>query len=138
MKRILLYSFSMLFLLVWLYNLFRAHEASFWETTVGKILSSRVESDGDGYWFPMISFEYHVRGVRYVSTRIYPGNFRIGVLATRFISNFVEDSVVAVYYDPLRPSDAVLVKRLPWLLHLSMLVVVVFCSLAAYFNWFSR
>ena len=138
MTKILLYCFSFLSLLVWLYNLFRAHEAFFWDATVGKILSSRVESDGDGYWFPMISFEYHVRGVRYVSTQIYPGNFRIGVMATKFIANFSEGSVVSVYYDALHPSEAVLLRKLPWVFHLSVLMVVVVCALAGYLNWFSR
>ena len=110
----------------------RALATRSWTRTLGNVVDNRIvetqTSDelGGVEWRyqPQVWYEYSVGGETFTSTRIYVGEndvvgFRYSRHAAKRLSRYPPGSPVTVYYDPHRPSRAVLepgIDRRLWLL----------------------
>jgi hypothetical protein len=85
-----------------------------WPTAAGLVLSSQVEEDydsEDGYtYYPQVAYQYTVDGQAYESERVF---FGLGSApeedAYEIVARFPAGSAAAVYYNPDKPQQAVLV-----------------------------
>jgi hypothetical protein len=92
----------------------RADAASEWPTTIGTVVSVRVDELEYGtstYWFPRVGYQYTVSGRTLLSTQLTPGQqpyWRDRVEAERFLERYVNRTGVVVYYNSDNASEAVL------------------------------
>jgi hypothetical protein len=91
-----------------------------WPQTSGRVLRSYVSVDtgmegGEGNT-PRVEYQYAVQGNTYQGTRIRFGQTGTwtGAQAERVIAPFSPDSTIAVFFDPQKPPDAVLVAGISW------------------------
>jgi uncharacterized membrane protein len=110
-----------------------------WPATAGTVLSASVElrrsrSGRSGYsmsHYPVVVYDYEVRGQRYQSSRI--GFSEIGTgwagPAQQKIARYPAGGTVQVYYNPLNPADAVLERSAPGNPFLWIIVIVLAASL---------
>jgi hypothetical protein len=95
----------------------RADAASDWPTTVGTIVSVQVDEleYGTGtHWFPRVAYQYTVHGRTMIDTQLTSGqqpHWRDRAEAQHFLERYVTRARVVVYYNPERPSEAVLEPR---------------------------
>lgn len=114
-----------------LWTLRRQHLSKRWSTTTGEVLESNLEEDSDG-WCPHVRYEYTVERKRYVSERLYfySVNGSTKRDANKHLSPYAVGKTVTIYYDPVKPEEAVLNKHIPlwqhffWLFFASFLLVV--------------
>ena len=94
-----------------------------WPTTKGQILKSEVNTDHDygpeGHgittYDPVIKFHYKAFGQDYESDRISFGFKRSYIDrsdAEQVIQKYPKDAAVTVYYDPDKPAEAVLERKI--------------------------
>ena len=111
-----------------LFNLLKSFESKKWKETTGKIISSQVVKDIRGNtknppnnYRSAINYEYLVDSIPHLSTRYcISDQFFLGI----YLSNQNEaqarsdaypvGSQVTVYYNPLRPSESVLISGIVW------------------------
>lgn len=90
-----------------------ARRCQAWPTTTGRVVSTRVEQvsdDGKMKYYPVIRYSYAVNDVTFESERYKFGSTRRSKRAAeQLCGSFATGSDVKVYYDPARPSEAVLV-----------------------------
>jgi Protein of unknown function (DUF3592) len=100
----------------------RVNESKRWPTAKGNIRDSRIEkhtgSDSDGYVL-VVLYTYIVKGREYKSDcpyfYDYQTNSRRG--AEKDLLMYPVGKMVTVYYNPRKPSDAVLNRNIPiWLI----------------------
>jgi len=94
-------------------------KSSSWSSVPGKITSSRIEKRSNFDWHdnrrytryvPVIQYSYSIDGTTYHAERIGNGIY-IGItrnFVTPWTERFPRGATVAVYYNPVDPSDAVL------------------------------
>ena len=111
-----------------LYCIWRSYSALRWKVTEGRIVWSDVEEecDNDGCTLkPVVRYEYQVRGRDYLSERFafgfMPSSFSF--LAVGISNKFRINDKVPVFYNPVRPKDAVLIRGIK-LFHLVNLLVL--------------
>ncbi|MBI3241398.1 MAG: DUF3592 domain-containing protein [Chloroflexi bacterium] len=110
-----------------------------WPTTTGTVLSSSVElrrsrSGRSGYslsHYPVVVYDYEVRGQRYQGNRI--GFSEIGTgwagPAQQKIAGYPVGGAVRVFYNPQNPAEAVLEQSAPGNPFLWIIVIVLAASL---------
>jgi hypothetical protein len=110
-----------------------------WPTAAGTVLSASVElrrsrSGQSGYslsHYPVVVYDYEVRGQRYQGNRI--GFSEIGTgwagPAQQQITRYPAGGAVQVYYNPQNPADAVLERSAPGNPFLWIIVIVLAASL---------
>lgn len=110
-----------------------------WPTTAGTVLSASVElrrsrSGRSGYshsHYPVVVYDYEVRGQRYQGNRI--GFSEIGTgwagPAQQKIASYPVGGAVQVYYNPQNPMEAVLERSAPGNPFLWMIVIILAASL---------
>jgi hypothetical protein len=96
-----------------------------WPTVEGVIVSSEVSSTGlDEYFCTDIRYQYVVNGIEYVSTRVEVQdvctNSRNTARST--VSRYPSGKIVELYYNPTKPTFAVLVPGLP--AHNSIVILI--------------
>ena len=86
-----------------------------WQSTTGTIMMSSVQSSysgGSHSTYPVVVYQYEVRGQRYQSQRIKAGeqflNVRISGQAEATVQKYPIGSTVTVYYNPSNPAESVL------------------------------
>lgn len=86
-----------------------------WQNTTGTIMMSSVQSSyssGSHSTYPVVVYQYEVRGQRYQSQRIKAGeqflNVRISGQAEGTVQKYPIGSTVTVYYNPSNPAESVL------------------------------
>ncbi|MEA5479118.1 DUF3592 domain-containing protein [Pseudanabaena galeata UHCC 0370] len=102
-----------------------------WSTTTGEILASNIEEDSDG-WYPHVRYEYTVERKRYASERLYfyAVNGSTKRDANKHLSSYPVGKTITIYYNPMKPEEAVLDRNVPlwrhffWLFFASFLLVV--------------
>lgn len=105
---------------------------STWPTTMGTVTNSFVEqrSDSEGTTsYPVVQYSYQVGGQSYQSSKRAPGMEVGGTGARSVVARYPVGAQVMVFYDPQKPSDAVLERSAPaqWLM---WLILVIFdCTL---------
>lgn len=88
-----------------------------WPTTSGTVLSSRVsvsKSDNGTSYSPDISYSYEVNGFTYTADKVtfLSTGGRDG--AESIVARYPVNAAIDVYYNPLRPSKAVLIPGMDW------------------------
>ncbi|TYQ25933.1 DUF3592 domain-containing protein [Pseudanabaena sp. UWO311] len=111
------------FYLLW--TLRQQHMSKHWYTTTGEILESNIEEDSDG-WYPHVRYEYTVQRKRYASERLYfyAVNGSTKRDAMKHLSPYAVGKTVTIYYDPVKPEEAVLNRHVPLWRHFFLL----FCA----------
>ncbi|MGB8980394.1 MAG: DUF3592 domain-containing protein [Anaerolineales bacterium] len=99
-------------------NLARVRDSAGWPTSQGTVVESRVREstsqDQDGFtstsYFPEVRYLYHVLGSEYEGNMITFGSQSGGAQnkVVEVINRYPTGSTVTVYYDPEKPSMAVL------------------------------
>ena len=96
-----------------LYELGRGLASRHWVSTAGEVLSSRIEEssgyEGDTVFRPVIEYRYQVDGQHYEGDRLCFGSESVSA-----VERYSPGSTVAVYYDPVRPGNAVLEPGPRW------------------------
>lgn len=109
--------------LIYMYfrNLARVRASEGWPTSQGTILKSWIResttTDDDGstssHYYPEVRYVYQVMGVEYQGDKLTFGPKSGGAQskAARIVSNYPKGVNVTVYYDPAKPSNAVLERN---------------------------
>ena len=102
-------------------NLARVRASEGWPASQGTILESWVResttTDDDGstssHYYPEVRYAYQVMGVEYQGDKLTFGPKSGGAQskAARIVSNYPKGVTVTVYYDPQKPSNAVLERN---------------------------
>lgn len=106
---------------------------STWPSTMGTVINSfleaRSDSEGGTTNYPVVQYTYQVGGQTYQSSKRAPGMEVGGTGAGSVVARYPAGAQVMVFYDPQKPSDAVLERKAPaqWLMWL--LLVVFDCAL---------
>ncbi|MDM7948111.1 DUF3592 domain-containing protein [Hydrogenophaga sp.] len=95
-------------------SLIRQHSSKRWPTTIGEILESNIEEDSDG-WAPHVRYAYAVERKHYTNDRLYfhLSNGSTERDARKHLSPYPVGKRVTVYYNPRKPEEAVLDRRMP-------------------------
>ena len=111
-----------------------------WSTTMGSVSNSYLQrrrtSKGGSVNYPVVQYSYQVGGQTYQGTRIAPGMEVGGSGAGKVIARYPIGAQVMVFYDPQKPSDAVLERKAQaqWVLWLVLAVTdLMLCGMAAAF-----
>ena len=77
-----------------------------WASVPGQVLFSGMITDGSepDKLYPSVTFNYSVNGQTFQSSRV---NFN-GVKSKKWLTKYPKGSRVAVFFDPAKPSEAVL------------------------------
>ena len=123
---------NVVFLAILFFMRRRMAVVSQWPSTMGTVVNSYLErrSSSDGSTnYPVVQYSYQVGGQMYQSSKLAPGPEVGGTGAGKVVARYPAGAQVMVFYDPQKPSDAVLERKAPaqWLL---WLILVIFdCSL---------
>src|SRR5262245_51681941 len=95
------------------YLVVKSRQARFWPTAEGKIVDSRVREvidDGSPTYAAYILYEYYVNGARLRSDvwRLGVGSSSFAGFAKRAVAKYPIGLSVPVYYNPDKPTDAML------------------------------
>ncbi|MCK4829599.1 DUF3592 domain-containing protein [bacterium] len=114
---LILYFLVFIFLigsLFWAKVLFDANAAENWPSVDGIVISSlvgeRIDLEGDVVYTAVVTYQYSVNGLSYVSHRIAPGSETYGSSRSAKVKadQYPEGMIVKVYYDPDSPDKALL------------------------------
>ena len=99
----------------------RMATVSQWLSTMGTVVTSRVESrsTSDGYTdYPVVQYSYQVGGQSHQGMKLAPGPEVGGTGAKKVVGRYPPGAQVMVFYNPQNPSDAVLERKAPaqWLM----------------------
>ena len=112
-----------------------------WSTTMGTVTSSYLErrrsSNNRGSTnYPVVHYSYQVGGQAYQSNKIAPGMEVGGTGAGKVVERYPAGAQVMVFYDPQKPSDAVLERKAhaQWILWLVLVIMdFMLCGMAVAF-----
>jgi hypothetical protein len=107
-----------------------------WASTTGMIVRGHVASQRDEednkqtriVYRPVVSYTYFVKGEQYVSDRIHfgpPRRLKDRAAGEKELAAYPEGATVTVYYNPEKPSDAVLKRESPGAARLSRIALAV-------------
>ena len=108
----------------------QARASQSWLQVTGKVTNAALKKDGEGMVVEVaVEYDYSVNGVSYRGKRLrFGGWYRKLALIQAELKQYSPGSEVAVFFNPNKPSDAVLVRSaegsLLWIL-LGILVSVV-------------
>lgn len=114
-----------------------------WSTTMGTVTSSYLErrrsSNNSGSTnYPVVHYTYQVGGQAYQSSKIAPGMEVGGTGAGKVVERYPMGAQVMVFYDPQKPSDAVLERKAhaQWVLWLVLVIMdFMLCGMAVAFTF---
>jgi hypothetical protein len=112
-----------------------------WPSTMGTVLMSTIErrSSGEGGYsdYPVVQYSYQVNGQAYQSYKLAPGPELGGSGARKVVAKYPAGAQVMVFYDPQKPSDAVLERKAPAQWFMWLMLVIFDCALcgAIPFMW---
>lgn len=121
----------------------RMATVSQWPSTMGTVIASYLErrssSEGGSTNYPVVQYSYQVNGQMFQSAKLAPGPEMGGTGAGKVVARYPAGAQVMVFYDPQKPSEAVLERKAPaqWLM---WLILVIFdCALCGVLPiiWFS-
>ena len=111
----------------------RMATVSQWSSTMGTVLMSAIEqrssSEGGYTDYPVVQYSYQVGGQPYQSMKLAPGPDVGGSGARKVVARYPAGAQVMVFYNPQKPSEAVLERKAPaqWIM---WLILVIFdCTL---------
>jgi hypothetical protein len=122
----------------------RMSQVSTWPSTMGTVVSSEIElrsdSDSGTTEYPAVTYSYQVNGQAYQNEKLAPGPEIGGSGARKVVAKYPAGAQVMVFYDPQKPSDAVLERNAGSALRFFWLFIAIFdCALcgALPIIWFS-
>lgn len=112
--------FSAVFIVAGVSKYREVNRARNWVATTGTVTESKVRSkrqrssDGDSFEsMPLVVYEYYVDGEKYRGNKINFAEKITGEEVAATLNKYPEGKIVQVYYNPARPSEAVLEHELP-------------------------
>jgi hypothetical protein len=113
-----------------------------WPSTMGTVHASHLErrssSEGGYTNYPVVQYSYQVGGQAYQGMKIAPGPEVGGTGAGKVIARYPAGAQVMVFYNPQKPSDAVLETKAPaqWLMWLLLIVFdIALCGVIPIIWW---
>lgn len=131
--------FDAIFLGFILYTRRKVAQASSWPSTLGTVTLSTIEmrrnNDGGSTPYPVVHYDYRVMSQPYQGNRVMPGLAVGGSGARKVVERYPAGAQVTVYYNPDKPSEALLERSMPgylkWLWIILVILDVFLCGLAA-------
>jgi hypothetical protein len=118
-----------LVLAISLIRVYKFRASKTWISTTGKIISSEMETRRGGRrrsitYHAAIVYDYSVEGTKYSGNRICFGDYGSSDAnhARQILNRYPAGMQVSVYYNPSKPKDAVLERRLSWTVYLALIV----------------
>jgi hypothetical protein len=113
-----------------------------WPSTMGTITASSIEQrhSSEGGWvdYPVVQYSYQVAGHPYQGMKLAPGPEVGGSGARKVVARYPAGAQVMVFYNPQKPSDAVLETKAPaqWLMWLLLVIFdCVLCGVIPLIWW---
>ena len=104
-----------------------------WPSTMGTVVMSTIEwrsdSEGGSTAYPVVQYSYQVNGQAYQGYKLAPGPEVGGSGAKKVVAKYPAGAQVMVFYDPQKPSDAVLERKAPAMWLMWFLLVIFDCAL---------
>jgi len=88
-----------------------------WKRIRGEVIHSKVEverGDESVIYTPKVQFKYSVKGVKYVSSELYPfGSIGVSVkrFSMRIVNRYKPGTEVSIYCNPNNPTDSFLERK---------------------------
>ena len=111
-----------------------------WPSVLGVVTNSYLErrDSGDGSTnYAVVKYSYQVAGQRYQSSRLAPGPEVGGTGTRKVVERYPAGAQVMVFYNPEKPSDAVLERKAPaqWLFWMMLAIFdVMLCVMMVIFG----
>jgi hypothetical protein len=113
-----------------------------WPSTMGTVNTSYLErrsSSDSGYTnYPVVQYSYQVGGQAYQGMKIAPGPDVGGTGAGKVVARYPAGAQIMVFYNPQKPSDAVLETKAPaqWVMWLILIVFdIALCGVIPIIWW---
>lgn len=134
-----LFVFDAIFLGIIFFTRRKVAQAASWPSTLGMVTSSRIEmrssSEGGSTPYPMVNYSYQVSGQPYQGNKVMPGPDVGGSGARKVVERYPAGAQVMVYYNPEKPSEALLERSSPGFIKLFWIILIVLdiflCGLGA-------
>jgi len=107
-------------------------EVNQWPSVMGSVVMSTIErrSSEDGHTdYPVVQYSYQVNGQPYQSSKLAPGPEVGGSGARGVVAKYPAGAQVMVFYNPQKPSEAVLERKSSALWVMWLLLVIFDCTL---------
>jgi len=130
---IVLVILNVIFLAVIYFMRKKMAEVNQWPSVMGSVVMSTIErrSSGEGGYtdYPVVQYSYQVNGQAYQSSKLTPGPEVGGSGARNVVAKYPAGAQVMVFYNPQKPSEAVLERKAAALWVMWLLLVIFDCSL---------
>lgn len=133
---------NVIFLAIIFFMRRRMAAVSQWPSTMGTVhgsyLERRSSSEGGYTNYPVVQYSYQVSGQAYQGVKIAPGPEVGGTGAGKVIARYPIGAQVMVFYNPQKPSDAVLETKAPaqWLMWLLLIIFdIALCGVIPILWW---
>jgi hypothetical protein len=124
-----LFVFDAIFLGIIFVTRRKVAQASSWPSTMGTVTLSTIEmrssSEGGSTPYPVVHYSYQVMGQPYQGSKVMPGPDVGGVGARKVVARYPAGAQVMVYYNPEKPSEALLERSLPGFIKLLWIILVI-------------
>jgi hypothetical protein len=134
-----LFIFDAIFLGIIFFTRRKVTQAANWPSTLGMVTSSRIEmrssSEGGSTPYPVVNYSYPVMGQTYQGSKVMPGPDVGGIGARKVVERYPAGAQVMVYYNPDKPSEALLERSTPGFVKLFWIILIILdlflCGLGA-------
>jgi hypothetical protein len=112
-----LFIFDAIFLGIIFFTRRKVAQASTWPSTMGTVTLSTIQrrrnSKGGSTSYPIVHYAYQVMGQPYQRDKVMPGPDVGGSGAHKVVARYPIGAQVMVYYNPDKPSEALLERSMP-------------------------
>ena len=124
-----LFIFDAIFLCIIFFTRRKVAQAASWPSTLGTVTLStiqmRSDSEGGSTAYPVVHYSYNVMGQPYQGRKVMPGPDIGGSGARKVVERYLQGAQVMVYYNPQKPSDALLERGMPGFIKWFWIILVV-------------
>lgn len=122
-----LFIFDAIFLGIIFFTRRKVAQAASWPATLGAVtlstLQMRHSSDGSTP-YPVVHYAYQVMGQPYQGSKVRPGPDVGGSGARKVVDRYPVGAQVMVYYNPEKPSEALLERGTPGFIKLFWIILI--------------
>lgn len=134
-----LFIFDVIFLGIILFVRRKVAQAANWPFTMGTVTLSTIEmrssSEGGSTAYPVVHYSYQAVGQSYQGRKVMPGPNVGGSGAHKVVARYPTGAQVMVYYNPEKPSEALLERNMPgfikWFWMILIILDLFLCGLGA-------
>ena len=124
-----LFIFDAIFLGIIFFTRRKVTQAASWPSTLGTVTSSRIEmrssNEGGSTPYPVVNYSYQVMGQSYPGSKVMPGPDVGGSGARKVVERYPAGAQVMVYYNPEKPSEALLERSTPGFIKLLWIILII-------------